>query len=86
MTEMIRCPACRGTKKVPKLGGMIGDCNTCKAKGQINIIDKPKAIIIEPIEPVENVIKEVAESVPATSIEEDIKVDPKRALYKRKRA
>lgn len=33
--DMIRCTACRGMKKVPKLGGMIGDCNLCEGTGRI---------------------------------------------------
>ena len=32
---MVRCPACRGAKKVMKLGGLEGDCNTCLGKGEI---------------------------------------------------
>lgn len=48
---MIRCPSCRGSKKVPKLGGMIGDCNTCKGKGEILESDRPAPIVIPVDEP-----------------------------------
>ena len=29
-----RCPTCKGAKKMPKIGGMAGDCNTCKGTGK----------------------------------------------------
>ena len=37
-----RCPTCRGAKKMPKIGGMVGDCNTCKGTGR-----KPETIVEE---------------------------------------
>ncbi len=81
--DKIRCPACRGSRKVAKLGGIIGDCNTCSGSGQINACDKPAPVvaIVEPVESV--IISQVADCVP-TTIEPDIKVDPKKAIYKRK--
>lgn len=39
--ELIRCPSCRGRKQVEKLGGVIGECNTCKGDGKIKQCDKP---------------------------------------------
>lgn len=39
--ELIRCPSCRGRKQVEKLGGVLGDCNTCQGKGKIKSCDKP---------------------------------------------
>lgn len=95
MTDKVRCPSCRGAKKVPKLGGMIGECNTCGGKGSINACDKPKPVIVEPSVPVDNIIQAVADSIPCTTLEvkdiptinsDTVKVDPKRALYKRKKA
>jgi hypothetical protein len=103
MTDSIRCPACRGAKKVPKLGGMIGECNTCSGKGTILAVDKPKPVIVEPVETNIDIIKAVAEAVPVSTVEPDkftvevlkpvalpeepqIKVDGKKALYKRKKA
>ena len=81
--DKIRCPACRGSRKVAKLGGIIGDCNTCSGSGQINACDKPVPIIAVP-EIVESaIISQVADCVP-TAVEQDIKVDPKKAIYKRK--
>ncbi len=41
MLELIRCPSCRGRKQVEKLGGVLGDCNTCKGEGKIKGIDRP---------------------------------------------
>lgn len=39
--ELVRCPSCRGRKQVEKLGGVLGDCNTCLGKGKIKLCDKP---------------------------------------------
>ncbi len=91
MNESIRCPACRGSKKVPKLGGMIGECNTCSGKGTILAADKPKPVIVESLPGVTDIVNAVADCVPATTIENkpiepDIKIDGKKALYKRKTA
>lgn len=47
MTDEIRCPACRGRKHVEKLGGIIGECNTCAGSGKIKACDKP--IMIAPV-------------------------------------
>lgn len=91
----IRCPNCRGAKQVAKLGGMIGDCNLCLGTGNINAADKPKPAIVESIEPASDVIKQVA-GIAAIKIEKakpvddvlpeepQVKVNPKKALYKRK--
>ncbi len=40
----VRCPSCRGAKQVPKLGGMIGDCNLCSGKGTVLEIAKAPVI------------------------------------------
>ncbi len=96
MTESVRCPSCRGAKKVPKLGGMIGECNTCSGKGSILASDKPKpAINVEPEISQNDIIDQVADCVPASDISPykdttiagtlDVKVDGKKALYKRKK-
>lgn len=99
MTDTVRCPACRGAKKVPKLGGMIGECNTCAGKGTILASDKPKPVEIMPLESNVDIINAVSNALPVMthelkdSINESsialpeepaIKVDPKKALYKRK--
>jgi len=93
MTEYLRCPACRGARKVPKLGGMIGECNTCSGKGQILLADKPKPVKIEPVLPEVDIINRVAECVPSSDdkfielpVEQQTKVDGKKALYRRKKA
>lgn len=100
MTDDIRCPSCRGAKKVPKLGGMIGECGTCKGKGTILASDKPKPVVVEVTESVADIVKATSEALPFTrttdvqlgssdkividSVEVDTKVDGKKALYKRK--
>jgi hypothetical protein len=87
--EMIRCSSCRGAKQVPKLGGMFGECNTCKGSGKIKGCDKPVMVIPEAVEPVGDIVKQVANCVepsidtPAATV---TKVDPKRALYRKKKA
>ena len=92
MTDTVRCPACRGAKKVAKLGGMIGECSTCSGKGTILEADKPKPVLVQIDNTQAELIKAVAESVPATTIEPIaivepvVKIDPKKALYKRKKA
>ncbi len=97
MTEFIRCPACRGAKKVPKLGGMIGECNTCSGKGTILAVDKPVKVVAT-LEDVisKELVNAVADCVPASSVPDkfsvevlkpvDVKIDGKKALYKRKKA
>lgn len=126
MTDTVRCPACRGSKKVPKLGGMIGECNTCRGKGTILAEHKPVKVEVT-LEDVisKELINAVAQAVPAERIiknapvegnvprediekavkqvsddkfvvevlnpvalpeEPQIKIDGKRALYKRKKA
>lgn len=90
--DKVRCPACRGSKKVSKLGGMIGECNTCEGTGQINAIDKPKPVEVTIDDVIaKELINAVADCVPASKIDTlpvtpDIKIDGKRALYKRKTA
>lgn len=91
MTDTVRCPSCRGAKKVPKLGGIIGECNTCRGKGNILASDKPRPVIAPVVEPVAEVIAAVADCITVTDTkpvanESDIKVDAKRAIYKRKSA
>jgi hypothetical protein len=96
--DLIRCPSCRGSKKVAKLGGMIGECNSCNGDGKIKQGDKPKLVeavpevpVMDLIAGVSRVVKEapVEGNVPRAEIQkavESIKVDPKRAIYKRKKA
>jgi hypothetical protein len=96
MTDTVRCPACRGSKKVPKLGGMIGECNTCSGKGTILAADKPKPVEVT-IEDVvsKELINAVADCVPASDIQHkatietlpvqpDVKIDGKKAAFRHK--
>jgi hypothetical protein len=113
MTDTVRCPACRGAKKIPKLGGMIGECNTCKGKGTILAVDKPKPVVVEPVISSADIIKSVSDCLPTGAeivneslvlskpvpvnpykdittagtliVEPDVKVNPKRTLYRRKK-
>lgn len=94
--DQVRCPACRGAKKVAKLGGVVGECNTCSGEGKIKACDKPVMIIPQPMENINNIKSAVANALPVTllevksaepvalSEEPQIKVDPKKAIYKRK--
>lgn len=106
--DKIRCPNCRGMKQVAKLGGMMGDCNLCLGKGSVT--EKPKPVIVTPVEPVNDIVKQVADCVPTITLElkeneglpidkqlaeieaiksgneVQIKVDPKKAIYKRKKS
>lgn len=101
MTDTIRCPACRGAKKVPKLGGMIGECNTCTGKGTILLADKPPKPEITIVDVCEKeLINAVADCVPGTDdkfivevldspvvlTEQPAKIDGKKAVFKRKTA
>lgn len=102
MTDKITCPTCRGAKVMLKLGGMTGDCNLCSGSGKIKACDLPKpAIHVQEI-PFCEVVKQVAQSLPHTEtkpvtveavpvqkpqpIEETLKVDRRKAIYKHKRA
>ena len=99
MTDIVRCPACRGAKKMPKLGGMIGECNTCSGNGTILAADKPKPVITVEDVCAKELINAVADCVPASTVTittpvvlpdndrvviDSIKIDGKKAIYKRK--
>src|SRR5690606_40897420 len=70
--EMIRCPACKGTKKVAGLGMIVNDCTMCFATGKIKASDKPKPIeqIVE--ESVKEVIAEVSKQEPTILFSEEL--------------
>lgn len=99
--DKVRCPSCRGSKKVAKLGGVIGECNTCSGEGKILAVDKPNPMVAEVVEPVCNIVSAVAQAVPSRTdddiaviadagnikpIEAQEKIDRKKAVFKRKRA
>lgn len=100
--DKIRCVNCRGSKQVAKLGGMIGDCNLCSGTGLIDSADRMKSPVNEVSAPIQDIIKQVANVAPkairieknkATSDdnaivldEPQIKINPKKALYKKKTA
>lgn len=69
MVDKVRCPSCRGAKKVPKLGGMIGECNTCKGDGQVNPRDIPPPVKVEALPIEHEIVKAVSECIPASTRE-----------------
>lgn len=91
--DKIRCPACRGSKRIAGIGGIVKKCKTCDGTGKINAIDKPK-----PVLPVEDTAIDVVQAVQNMqlsnqdefnsdfNVEKPVKVDGKKASYKRKRA
>lgn len=89
MTDTVRCPSCRGAKKVPKLGGMIGECNTCLGKGNILACDKPVAVITETAPITEDIIKAAAECLPiAESVAKisELPIHDPKNIYRKKKA
>lgn len=76
------CPACRGSKKVMKLGYMTGDCETCDGKGHVaNLpptVEKEKAEVLEAID------KESSKSEEPTNLSEAVEKDLKHANAKKK--
>ena len=92
--EMIRCPSCRGSKKVAKLGGVIGDCNTCEGKGQIKAVDKPVPVVAPIVVPVSEVMEATARviqsapkpgNIPVEKIQAAVESVSKPNIYKRKK-
>lgn len=99
-----RCTACRGSRQVMKLGGMMGDCNLCHGKGEINECDVPVPPKVTEVVNSASIVTQVASVVPTvvdsseikvpkdvqvsfhdkTVDNKSIKVDGKRAIYKRK--
>lgn len=78
--EMIRCPACRGRKQVEKLGGVVGDCNTCKAEGKIKACDKP--VIVIPVVDVASIgIIDAVSRMQPSQIDPLDPLDPLDAVY-----
>ncbi len=88
MSEKIRCVACRGSKQVAKLGGIMGECNTCEGKGTILAADKPKMAEPEVVESVTAIVAAVSECVPvkAPEIVAPTTETRKRLLIKRKKS
>lgn len=64
--DLIRCPACRGSKHVAKLGGCIGECNTCSGTGKIKQIDKPVPVVSELEQSASDIINAVSQALPTS--------------------
>ena len=92
MTDLIRCNSCRGRKKVIKLGGIEGDCDTCKGNDKIKACDKVLTVIQEQPIVATGIISQVADCVPVTPKSNNVDpieagiVKSKPNLYKRKAA
>jgi hypothetical protein len=85
MADLMRCPNCRGAKQVMKLGGMFGNCNLCSGKGEVSPDSVPKPVaVVQSLPMTSELINATADCIPPSTVEEDIKVDGKKALYKRK--
>lgn len=65
MTDRVRCPSCLGAKHVPKLGGMIGDCNYCKAKGDVLASEIVAPVVVEIETPTPEIVKAVSAAIPS---------------------
>jgi len=68
---------------------MIGDCNTCKGKGEINEDDKPVMVMAPIPEPVAEIVKAVSEAVAVQAVSpepvtQELPLKPN--IYKRKGA
>jgi hypothetical protein len=67
MLETKRCTNCYGAKKVAKLGGMMGDCNTCNGKGIIDNKPVVKSVSREHVN-VDEIIKKTAKAVTVSDV------------------
>ena len=78
--DTVRCAACRGSKQVIKLGGMLGDCNTCDGTGKVKpaVLCAP-AVVVESVYKADPIIAAVAKVQPETKVAKN-----GRAIYKRK--
>lgn len=88
--ELIRCTACRGRKRVEKLGGVIGDCNTCEGSGKIKLADKPVPVVSVADSNVSDVINAVSRVTPnqiddVNDVKQAANTASKRAVFKRKK-
>lgn len=89
MIELIevRCPSCRGSKKVYLLGGIQGDCLKCNGTGKILASEKPIKVTYVPECTVVDIVQAVEEiqAKPTSVPESDIVIKSgSRALYRRK--
>lgn len=86
--DQVRCHNCKGNKKISGFGNIVADCNLCKGTGYVSAAEILKAAIkSEPVADIVDIKKQVADVVaiePEIVVEQDIKVDAKRATFKRK--
>lgn len=98
--KLVTCPTCRGAREMMKLGGIMGKCNLCTGTGKIKHSEVPMLKEIVPAENIGELIKKVGEAIPWSGksskpvtvepiqepqpIQDTIKVERNRALYKRK--
>jgi hypothetical protein len=95
MDALIRCPTCKGQKKLPKLGGVVGECDTCNATGKIKIKDKPVPFVVNReallsldapgiVKEVSSVEPELLPTVPSPSAVQALKAQGKKVEFKHK--
>lgn len=58
MSERIRCPACKGLKKVFKLGSIEGNCDECRGVGSIAFLPPIETVDWVPNLPPREPVKE----------------------------
>ena len=85
MSDLVRCLSCRGAKKVQKLGGILGDCNTCDGTGKVKASEIAKPVVVEKVETAKSVIDAVSQCVP-TSISDKKQSIAKAKPFKKKDA
>ena len=88
--ELVRCPCCRGSKKVAKLGGIVGDCDHCDATGKVK--PTPKVIVDQIVDDTVSIVDAVSrvhhsadiiESLSEIIVDESAEEIGKRKIYKR---
>lgn len=83
----VRCPACKGMKKVPKLGGIYGDCNVCNGIGSIQGLDKTKVdVVVDNAVVVEDTKGDAVNEEPKKELTKHEKgmIEKRKALYRKK--
>jgi hypothetical protein len=95
MNALMRCPTCKGQKKLAKLGGVVGDCDTCEASGKIKVKDKPVPFVVnrddilspafpEIVKEVSSVEPELLPAIPSLSAVQALKAQGKKVAFKHK--
>jgi len=95
MTEFIRCQRCKGTKKIARIGGIVGECTACEGSGKMLASEKVAIAEVVADEVISvDLATAVADSVVSESVEAAeniVRIMPKpqaahKAIYKRKKS